>query len=121
MTFGHSEEDLASPYQYFAEALEHFVAHASDEQLARHVLPSPRTCRAWCRRSRGDCPGLPATKGTDMDTERYLLFAAVAGLIADMAQVQPILLVLEDLQWADKGSLLLLRHLAGAEQYPAHA
>ncbi len=114
--FGRCEEELASPYRYFAEALEHFVAHATDEQLARHVLPvAPDLARLVPSVSRR-LPGLPATKGTDMDTERYLLFAAVAGLVADVAQVQPVVLVLDDLQWADKGSLLLLRHLAGAEQ-----
>ncbi len=114
--FGHCEEDLASPYRYFAEALEHFVAQATDEQLAQHVLPvAPDLSRLVPSVSRR-LPGLPATKGTDMDTERYLLFAAVAGLIADVSQLTPVVLVLDDLQWADKGSLLLLRHLAGAEQ-----
>ena len=33
-----------------------------------------------------------------------------------MSKEQPVVLVLDDLQWADKGSLLLLRHLAAAEQ-----
>ena len=33
-----------------------------------------------------------------------------------MSQNQPVVLVLDDLQWADKASLLLLRHLAAAEQ-----
>ena len=35
--FGHCEEDLATPYQLFAEALGHFVTHASEEQLVAHV------------------------------------------------------------------------------------
>ncbi len=87
--FGHCEEDLASPYRYFAEALEHFVTHAADEQLARHVLPvAPDLSRLVPSISRR-LPGLPATKGTDMDTERYLLFAAVAGFVADVSQVRP--------------------------------
>jgi hypothetical protein len=35
--FGHCEEDLATPYQLFAEALGHFVIHASEAQLVAHV------------------------------------------------------------------------------------
>ena len=67
-------------------------------------------------------PGPPASKATDADTERYLLFAAVVGLLATVSQHQPVVLVLDDLQWADKGSLLLLRHLAAAERHAgAHA
>ena len=80
---------------------------------------SRRTSPGSCHRSRRRLPGLPATKGTDMDTERYLLFAAVAGSSPTMSQGTPVVLVLDDLQWADKGSLLLLRHLAGAEQISA--
>jgi hypothetical protein len=35
--------------------------------------------------------------------------------LATVSAQQPVVLVLEDLQWADKGSLLLLRHLMAAE------
>ena len=35
--FGHCEEDLATPYQLFAEALGHYVTHAPEEQLLAHV------------------------------------------------------------------------------------
>ncbi len=35
--FGHCEEDLATPYQLFAEALGHYVTHAPEEQLVAHV------------------------------------------------------------------------------------
>ena len=37
----------------------------------------------------------------------------MVGLLATAHQ--PVVLVLDDLQWADKGSLLLLRHLTAAE------
>ena len=35
--FGHCEEGLAAPYQLFAEALSHFVSHASEDQLVSYV------------------------------------------------------------------------------------
>ena len=40
----------------------------------------------------------------------------MVGLLAAASQHQPVVLVFDDLQWADKGSLLLLRHLASAAQ-----
>ncbi len=63
----------------------------------------------------GRLPGLAPPIDSDADTERYLLFAAVIGLLAMATEQQPVILVLDDLQWADKGSLLLLRHLVSAD------
>jgi DNA-binding SARP family transcriptional activator len=47
------------------------------------------------------------------DRTRYRLFDAVAGLIAARATERPLMLVLDDLQWADLPSLELLIFLAG--------
>ncbi|HEY0408656.1 MAG TPA: hypothetical protein VGE42_00155, partial [Candidatus Dormibacteraeota bacterium] len=44
--------------------------------------------------------------------QRYRLFQAVAALMDAAAGASPLLLVLDDLQWADRGTLLLLGHLA---------
>ena len=46
------------------------------------------------------------------EQERRYIFNAVRDFMARAALIQPILLVLEDLQWADDPSLQLLRHMA---------
>ena len=58
--FGHCEEDLATPYQLFAEVLGHFVTHAPEEQLrgsCRRLWLRARPTRASARESD---PGSPA-------------------------------------------------------------
>jgi len=113
--FGHCEEDLATPYQLFGEALGHYVTHASEDLLLNHVEAHGSDLARLVPALSIRIPHLPPTKGTDSDTERFLFFAAAVGLLATISREQPVCLVLDDLQWADKGSLLLLRHLAASE------
>ena len=109
--FGHCEEDLATPYQLFAETLGHYITHAAEEQLFDDVATFGSELARMVPALSSRVPNLPPTRATDSDSERYLLFAAVVGLLSTASEQQPILLVLDDLQWADTGSLLLLRHL----------
>lgn len=112
--FGHCEEDLATPYQLFAEALGHYVTHAPEEQLLSHVEAHGSDLVRLVPALGSRLPGLPSL-AADADTERYLLFAAVVGLIVMVSQHQPVVIILDDLQWADKASLQLLRHLSASD------
>jgi class 3 adenylate cyclase len=113
---GRCEEDLATPYQLFAEALTHYVTHAPDALLVARADAFGSELQRLVPALGQRLPGLPPTADTDPDTERYLLFAALGGLFAAMSQEQPVVLVLDDLQWADTGSPQLLRHLMSSDQ-----
>ncbi len=108
---GRCQEDLSASYAPFAEALHHYVAHASDEVLAAHVATHGGELAKMVPALRQRLGELPARTSTDPDTERYLLYGAVVGLLTLAASIQPLVLVLDDLQWSDKPSLQLLRHL----------
>src|SRR5712671_2486882 len=47
----------------------------------------------------------------DPEGQRYRLFEAVAGMLAVASRARPILLLFDDLHWADNPTLLLLRHV----------
>jgi DNA-binding CsgD family transcriptional regulator len=55
---------------------------------------------------------LASDGGGDMLTERHRLFVRVHGVLADLAAQAPLVLVLEDLHWADESSRELLAFLA---------
>ena len=85
MLFGHCEEDLATPYQLFAEALGHFVTHAPEDQLLAHVAVHGSELARLVPALASRIPDLPPSKATDTDTERFLLFAAVVGLLSTVS------------------------------------
>jgi tetratricopeptide (TPR) repeat protein len=112
---GRCDEDLRMPYQPFVEALSHLVEHAADAVLERHIDEHGgelgRLVGALSRRQ----PNAPAPRQADGDTERYLLFSAAVGLLNAEQSQRPVVLFLDDIQWADTPTLLLLRHLVASD------
>jgi tetratricopeptide (TPR) repeat protein len=57
-------------------------------------------------------PDLPAPPPLDSEQARFRLFDAITTFLVRAAQTRPLVLILDDLHWADKPTLLLLRFLA---------
>jgi class 3 adenylate cyclase len=108
--YGYSDEEPLAPFQAFRQALRWYAQRAPSARLQMEI---PEHSRALLRL----VPELTAILGVlppegDYEVERYRLFEAVDGWFASMAESQPVLLVLDDVHWADEPTLLLLRHLA---------
>ena len=108
---GRCDEDLGAPYGPFVEALSHYTTHAPEDALRSHVRSFGAELAKIVPALRQRLGELPPPQSADPETERYLLYNAVVGLLAQVSQELPLVLVLDDLQWADKPSLQLLRHV----------
>jgi len=106
---GRCDEDLGVPFQPFVEALRHFVAEHPEPagRLGRHPGELTRLLPDLAER----VPNLPEPLQSDPETERYRLFDALAAWLAEASAHDPVLLVLDDLHWAARPTLLVLRHL----------
>ena len=109
VVYGRCDEDLGAPYQPFAEALRSMVPCVGTRRL--RGLRGVEALLPLVPGLVDDVPDLAAPTRADPGTERYALFDAVVALL-EMASAQaPVVLILDDLHWAAKPTLLLLRHL----------
>ena len=108
---GRCDEDLGVPYQPFVEALRHFADHTSPENLPERLGRYGGELARLVPELTQRVTGLPPPLESDPETERYRLFDAVAAWLAAVTADEPVLVVLDDLQWAAKPTLLLLRHV----------
>ena len=113
--YGRCEEDLGVPYQPFVEALRPYVAACPVDELAEQVAPYGGDLARLVPELAERVPELPGALVADPETERYRLFDAVISFLGNIVGAAPVVLVLDDLHWAAKPTLLLLRHLTRAE------
>jgi DNA-binding SARP family transcriptional activator/tetratricopeptide (TPR) repeat protein len=109
---GRSPEETLTPYQPFLEAIRHYVLNVPYPVLRATAREYGSELARLVPELRRRVPELPPPVPGEPETERYRLFEAVVGLLSEIAARAPVMLVLDDLQWADRPTLLLLRHLA---------
>jgi predicted ATPase len=108
---GTCDEDIGHPYRPFVEALRHYLTNAPDEVLLQHVREHHGDLLRIAPSLATRVPNLPKPKIADADTERYHMFEAVTGLLATASVQRPVILILDDLQWAGAPELLLFKHI----------
>jgi DNA-binding CsgD family transcriptional regulator/tetratricopeptide (TPR) repeat protein len=109
---GGCEEELGVPYQPFVEALRRLIDLDTSDDLAGRLGRYQGELVRLVPELADRLPDLALPLRSDPETERYRLFDAVAAWLAATSRDRPALLVLDDLQWATKPTLLLLRHVA---------
>jgi class 3 adenylate cyclase len=109
--YGGCDEDVSRPYRPFVEALQHFVANAPDAWLASFDPQRLSELARLVPELTVRRPDLPPPRASDPDADRYLLFGAVVAVLTEAARLEPLVIVLEDLHWADRPTLHLLRHV----------
>ena len=108
---GRCHEELLVSYQPFVEAFGWYVAAVSPEvlldQLGTDGGELTRLVPELARR----LPDLSDPVSSDSEGQRFRLFEAASSLVADVSRSWPVVMLLEDLHWADKPTALLLTHL----------
>ena len=108
--FGGCDETLRVPYAPFVPVVERVLNRLGSEG---RVPIAPEIRRL--------VPGLVSVSGTarvvphDPEAERLRLFGEVSALLEQCTRSMPVVIVLDDLQWADAPTLELFKHLVAGE------
>ena len=106
------EGEDARAYAPWVEALGGYLRELDGNRLQRHLGQHAAALAQILPNVRDALHDLPAPPSTTPGENRMRLFDAVVHAVLVAADERPVLLVLDDLHWADQASLALLRHLA---------
>ena len=106
------EGEFAAPFAPFAEALGTHARESDPEALRAELGSFGAIVAKIVPQLRERLPGLSEPASLAPEEERHRLLDAVAQMIWSLGQRAPLVVVLDDLQWADGATLALLRHLA---------
>ncbi len=108
--WGRCDEGPVTPFQAFAEALGRYFQSLSADRISHMPDWQLTELSRLVLRLREHAPDLEEETG-DPETERYRFFEAVAATLHELSSGGAVLLVVDDLHWADQPTLLLLRHV----------
>jgi len=110
---GHCYEmEGAPPYIPYVEILEAAARMLPKEALREALGDSAPEVAKLMPELRRIFPDIPPSPELPPEQERRYLFNGMRDFLARVGRAQPLLLVLDDLHWADDSTLLLLQHIA---------
>lgn len=105
------ELEAASPYLPFADALRAWVAEQNTPHLRERLASTAFELARLAPEIETRLGPLPPSPSLPANEERLRMFDSLAGLFQDLARDHGLLLFIDDLHWADNGTLSLLHYL----------
>jgi class 3 adenylate cyclase len=106
------EGEGAPAYWPWVQIIRSYVNDRDPKQLVSEMGPGAADIAEVVSDVRERLPGLPVPPQLDPEAARFRLFDSVTSLLKNASNTEPLVLVVDDLHWADRPSLLLLQFLA---------
>jgi tetratricopeptide (TPR) repeat protein len=108
--------DGVPPYILWKEIIKDYLSECNPEQLNRVIGFYPAEVAKLVPEISQKLRAFPQSFPISPEQEQNRLFEAVSQFITNLSREAPLLVVLDDLQWTDPSSLLLLHYLARGVQ-----
>ncbi|MFQ6027163.1 MAG: protein kinase, partial [Dehalococcoidia bacterium] len=111
--WGRCDEDAgAPPYWPWVQPIQSYIRQRDPASVRIEMGPGAADIAEVVAEVRDKLPDLETLPPLEPDQARFRLLNSITNFFKKTAESQPLMLVLEDLQWSDKPSLLLLGFLA---------
>jgi transcriptional regulator with XRE-family HTH domain len=114
--YGRWDEHVLAPYQAFREALADYARACPETQLRQELRDLAGEIARVCPEPAQRIGAAATAPLIAAEAERFRLFESLDTWLQRMGTRQPVLLVLDDLQWADLPAVRLLAHLMQARR-----
>jgi len=104
--------DGVPPYVLWKEVIKNYLEVCTPEQLYRVIGFYPSEVSMLVPELSQKLRTIPQSLPISPEHERDRLFEAVSQFVTNISKDAPLLVILDDLQWTDQSSLLLLHYLA---------
>jgi tetratricopeptide (TPR) repeat protein len=106
------EGEGAPAYWPWVQVIRSYVHDRDPEDLTTQMGAGAADIAQVVSELRERLPGLPPPPSLEPEQARFRLFDSISTFLKNAANGQPLVIVLDDLHWADRPSLLLLQFLA---------
>ena len=106
------EEEGTPPYWPWLQSLRSYIQQRDPEKLLSEMGPGAADIAEIVPELGEQLPNLETPPALEPEQARFRLLDSITTFLKNAAQSQPLMLVLDDLHWADRSSLLLLEFLA---------
>ncbi len=104
--------DGVPPYVLWKEVIKDYMETSTPEQLYRALGFYPAEVSVLVPELKQKLGAFPQSLSMGLGQERDRLFEAVLQFVTNISKEAPLLVVLDDLQWTDQSSLLLMHYMA---------
>ena len=111
VVYGQCDDQIVASYQPFSDALRQIVTRCDGDVLAAHAAKWEGTLLTLVPELKQRVRGLGAPPVIDPETSELQLFESISDLLARIGDDAPILVVVDDLHWANAPTLRLLAYL----------
>jgi eukaryotic-like serine/threonine-protein kinase len=104
--------DWAPPFSPFVEVIKQYAVTAPRPRLAEQLGADAGVLARIVPALRERLPNIAEPPAIPAEGERYRLLEAVSDTLGQLAAERPLVLLLDDLHWADKGTIAMLQQVA---------